>query len=90
MKNKIYTLVLFTTLNIYGIYAQVETKITDVTLNSQTVINNCGLIDLGTNSNNNLSFYFKLTKPSNQAIGISDLKILLKYDSFSYGSEKEM
>ena len=72
----------------YGIFAQVTTKINDVTLNSQTVINNCGLIDFGTNSNNTLSFYFKFTKPSAQAIGNSNLKILLKYDSSSYGSEK--
>lgn len=88
MKIKISSLLLLTVLNIYGIFAQVTTKITDVTLNSQTVINNCGIIDFGTNSNNNLNFNFKLTKPSAQAIGNSTLKILLKYDSSYDGSEK--
>jgi hypothetical protein len=88
MKNKIYSLFLFTLLNICGIHAQVETKITDVTLNGQTVIKDCGSIDFGTNTNNTLSFYFKLKKPTAQAIGTSNLKILLKYDSSSYGSER--
>lgn len=88
MKNKIYSLVLFTLLSICGIQAQVETKITDVTLNGQTVIKDCGVIDFGTNTNNTLSFYFKLKKPTAQAIGTSNLKIFLKYDSSSYGSER--
>ena len=88
MKNKLYFLVLLSFLNIYSNFAQVTTSITDVTLNSQTVISNCGLIDLQTNSNNSLIINFKLVKPSAQAIGDSQLKILLKYDSSSYGTEK--
>lgn len=88
MKNKFTFLVLFTLLNIYGIFAQVVTQITDVTLNSQTIINNCGTIDFGTKSSNNLNFNFKLTKPAAQAIGMSTLRILLKNNSSSVGSER--
>lgn len=68
-------------------FAQVNTTIESVYANS-TTYNNCSLIDFGTTSNNSLTFYYKLTKPTSQAIGNSTLRILLKYNSSSYGSER--
>jgi hypothetical protein len=68
--------------------AQVSTSITDVLVNSQTTVNNCGLIDFGSISNNRLTVNFKLTKPSTQAIGNCTLRIFLKYSSYTSGSEK--
>jgi hypothetical protein len=67
--------------------AQVTTSIDNVFANGITY-NNCNLIDFGTNSNNSLTFYFKLTKPTAQAIGNSTLRILLKYNGSSSGSER--
>lgn len=66
-------------------FAQVNTTIESVFVNS-TTYNNCSLIDFGTTSNNSLTFYYKLTKPSGQAIGNSTLRIVLKYNSSSFGS----
>ncbi|AWG20552.1 hypothetical protein FFWV33_02895 [Flavobacterium faecale] len=86
MKN-IKIRILLTILCINNSFAQVTTSITDVYVNSVTY-NNCSLIDFGTTSNNNTTIYYKLTKPSNQAIGIGTLKILLKNDSSSYGNTK--
>jgi hypothetical protein len=69
-------------------FSQVTTQIMDVTINSQSTVNNCGLIDLGTITNNSLSVYFKLTKPSSQAIGTCTVRAYLKYSSASYGAER--
>lgn len=87
MKNniKLILLTLFLGCKSFG---QVTTSITSVYVNSQTTYASCSLIDFGSVSNNSLTFYFKLTKPSSQALGDSNLKILLKNNSFSYGSER--
>lgn len=70
-----------------NVFAQVNTTIESVYVNG-TSYNSCSLIDFGTTSSNSLTFYYKLTKPSTQVIGNSALKILLKYNSLSSGSEK--
>lgn len=88
MKNKISFLILIALLFASKSFSQVTTSIVDVTVNSQTIVNNCNLIDFGSTTNNSLNFYFKLTKPSSQAIGTCNLKILLKYSSSTGGSER--
>lgn len=68
--------------------AQITTKIEQVFVNSSTTVTSCNTIDFGANSNNNLVFYFKLSKNGNYAVQDGILKIKLKYDSFSYGVER--
>jgi len=51
-------------------------------------VSNCSSIDLEDNSSVSLTIYFKLTKPSNQALGTTNVKALLKYSSSSNGNEK--
>lgn len=68
-----------------SIYGQITPEIIDVLVNNQTTVNNCGLIDFEDNNNNTLTIYFKLTKPSNQAVGTTNVDALLKYSSSSNG-----
>lgn len=88
MKRNIKLFLFFTLLCICKSFAQVSTTITDVFVNNQTTINNCGVIGFGSVSNNSLAVHFKLTKPSAQAIGNCNLKILLKYSNGTAGSQK--
>lgn len=86
MKLKIHLitfLVAFLTLNIN---AQITTTIDEVYVNGQTSVTNCNTIDFGTTENNTLTFYFTLTKTSSVEDGY--LKIMLKYNSSSNGSER--
>lgn len=87
MSTKITTLIIFTLFMVCKSFSQVTT-IESVLVNSQTTVNNCGIIDVGTIQNNVLTISFKLTKPSGQAIGNSILKILFKPNNFDYGNEK--
>jgi hypothetical protein len=88
MNNKIKTVLIFTLFFVSKTFAQVTTSITDVLVNNQTTVNNCGLIDFGSISNNSLNVNFKLVKPSTQALGNCTIRILLKYRSIVSGSEK--
>lgn len=88
MKNKISFLILFAVLITCKSFSQVTTSIVDVLVNNQTTVNNCNLINFGSTTNNSLNFAFKLTKPSAQAIGVCNVKILLKYSSSTGGSER--
>lgn len=81
MNKKLNILILLFVLCIYKTYGQINTQIIDVTINSQDVVNNCGTIDIQNNSSVNLSIYFKLTKPSNQAVGDATVEARLKYSS---------
>ncbi|MFG6685085.1 T9SS type A sorting domain-containing protein [Mariniflexile sp. HNIBRBA6329] len=85
---KIKFILVFTLIFMCKSYSQVVTTITNILVNNQTTVSNCNLIDFGTNSNNSLTIYFKLTKPSNQAVGNCDLDILLKYNTGSYGNSR--
>ncbi len=42
------------------------TTINSVYVNNQTTVTNCNLIDIGTTTSNNLTFYFTLSKPTAQ------------------------
>ncbi|MBQ0768006.1 hypothetical protein [Bizionia paragorgiae] len=88
MKSKIQLLIILITFCTTSTYAQITTEIIDVLVNNQTTVNNCSLIDIEDNSNVSLTIYFKLTKPSNQALGTTNVKALLKYSNSSYGNEK--
>lgn len=68
--------------------AQITTKIEQVFVNNQTTVTSCNTIDFGVNANNNLVFYFKLSKSANYVVQDGNLKIKLKYDSSSNGVER--
>jgi hypothetical protein len=70
------------------IYCQVSTSITDVLVNNQTTVTNCNTIDFGSISNNNLSFFYKLQKNSAGYCSDGNLKIILKYSSSTFGSQR--
>ncbi|TXD80648.1 hypothetical protein ESY86_20340 [Subsaximicrobium wynnwilliamsii] len=88
MKSKIQLLIILITFCTYNTYGQITTEIIDVLVNNQTTVSNCSLIDLEDNSNISLTIYFKLTKPSNQALGTTNVKALLKYSNSSSGDDK--
>ena len=66
-------------------YGQVDTKIDQISVNNQQYVNNCSTIDFGTTTNNSLTIYFTLTKPTNQAVGEGKLRFMLKYSNSSIG-----
>ena len=66
-------------------YGQVDTKIDEISVNNQQYVNNCNTIDFGTTTNNSLTIYFTLTKPTNQAVGEGKLRFMLKYSNSSIG-----
>ncbi len=53
------------------------TTISSVYVNNQTTVTNCNLIDIGTTTSNNLTFYFTLSKPTAQANMAGTVKIYL-------------
>lgn len=69
-------------------FSQITNTIEYVSVNNQTNASNCGTIDFGTTSNNNLVFYFNLEKPQSQAMGDGYLKVMLKNSPSSNGVEK--
>ena len=88
MKSKIHILTTFISLTIFSVYGQINTEIIDVLVNNQDYVSNCNSIDLEDNNSISLTIYFKLTKPSNQAVGTATVEALLKYSSSSSGSFK--
>tara|TARA_R110002051_G_C8739639_1_gene498879 strand:- start:1015 stop:1704 length:690 start_codon:yes stop_codon:yes gene_type:complete len=68
--------------------AQVTTKIISVNVNNSTSYSNCDLIDLGTTNNNSFTFNYELKKLAGQAIGLSTLRIMFKYDNSTTASER--
>ncbi len=68
MKSKIYLLTIIITFCAYSTYGQITTEIVNVLVNNQTTVSNCSAIDLEDNNSVSLTIYFKLTKPSNQAL----------------------
>lgn len=87
MKSQKHLLIVLITFFSYNIYGQITTEIIDVTVNQSTV-SNCGLIDIENNDTVSLEIYFKLSKPSNQVVGTTNVEALLKYSSSSYGTNK--
>ena len=85
---RIYILIILGILFHLNTYSQVNAEIVDILVNNQTTINNCNLIDMEDNNNISLTIYFKLTKPSAQALGTTNVKALLKFSSSSDGDEK--
>ncbi len=81
MKKIIFTILLYCTIT--SMNSQITTTIIDVLVNSQTTINNCNVLDFGTNQNNNLIIYFKLQRPQSLPNGGGTLRIYLKYNSNS-------
>jgi hypothetical protein len=69
-------------------YSQVSTSISNVLVNSQTTVINCNTIDFGSTSNNTLSFFYKLQKNSASYCSDGNLKIILKYSSSTFGSQR--
>lgn len=62
MKKSILFILLY--LTFINIQAQITTSINNVYFNSQTTVSNCNTLDFGTVQNNNLVFYYKLSRPS--------------------------
>ncbi len=87
MKKSIKILFVIISLTSYCSYSQVVTAISQVFVNSQTTLSNCSLIDFGTSSNNNITVYYKLTKPLSQAVS-GNITLQLKYSSSSNGTQK--
>lgn len=81
MKKIIFTILLYCTIT--SMNSQITTTIIDVLVNSQTTINNCNVLDFGTNQNNNLVIYFKLQRPQSLPNGAGTLRIYFKYNSNS-------
>ena len=50
-------------------------------MNSQTTVSNCNTLDFGTVQNNNLVFYYKLSRPSSLPSGTGTLRIMFKLNS---------
>lgn len=67
----------------YSANAQITPSINEVFVNSSTTITSCNTIDFGSTSTNNLTFYFKLTRPASLPSGSGTLRIMLKYSSLS-------
>ena len=82
---KIFILAIFAMHASYS-YAQITTKIDEVYVNSQTSVSNCSTISFGTTNNNSLTFYFTITKT--ESFGDGYLKVKLKHDANSTGSER--
>lgn len=81
MTNRITLTLLIGLFCIFQSIAQITTTIVDVLVNNQTTIDNCGLIDFGSTTSNNLTVNFKLTKPASQAVGTVTVTVYLKYSS---------
>ncbi len=88
MKFKTQLLILITAFCTYNIFGQINTEIIDITVDNQTIVSNCNSIDLEDNNTVSLDIYFKLTKPSAQAVSTVNVKALLKYSSNSTGDEQ--
>ena len=87
MKTKLLLLSILVAFCTYSsTYGQITTTIDQVFVNGQTMVSDCGTIDLKTNENNALTFYFTLTKTS--IVGDGWLKIKLKNNSSSNGSQR--
>lgn len=84
----IYKILLSVILSINFSYSQVTTSIDDVLVNSQTTVTSCNTIDIGTTSNNSLNFFYKLQKSSASYCSNGNLKIMLKYSSSTYASQR--
>jgi hypothetical protein len=81
MKIRLNTIIILFAICISNAFGQIQTEIVDVTINNQVVVDNCETIDMEDNSSVNMSIYFKLTKPSNQAVGNATVEARLKYSS---------
>lgn len=81
MKNKITLTAFIALFSFIQSIGQISTSIVDVLVNNQTTINDCSLIDFGSTTNNSLTVYFKLTKPSNQSVETTTVIVYLKYSS---------
>ncbi|WP_445736274.1 hypothetical protein [Mariniflexile sp.] len=66
-----------------NINAQITTSINNVYLNNQTTVLNCNTLDFGTVQNNNLVFYFKLSRPQSLPSGTGKLRVMFKLNSTS-------
>ena len=78
MKNISITLILSVFFGLCKSYGEISTTITKVLVNNQTYVENCGNIDFGTNTNNSLIIYFKLTKQKTEVVGIVEINIFIK------------
>lgn len=81
MKKIYFTIIIY--LISLSINAQITTSINQIFLNSQTTIMSCSTLDFGTTQNNNLVFYYKLTRPQSLPNGTGTLRIMLKLNSSS-------
>ncbi|MEX0595477.1 MAG: hypothetical protein WD512_03175, partial [Candidatus Paceibacterota bacterium] len=59
-------------------------------MNSQTSITGCSLVDFGTNQNNSLVFYYRLSRPTNLPSGTGTLRVMLRsnpaFSAYSVGT----
>ena len=84
----LYKILLFTILFYNFSYSQVSTSIIDVFVNSQATVASCNTIDFSGNTNNSLDFFYRLQKSSAGYCPDGNLKIMLKYSSSTYGSQR--
>ncbi len=86
MTHKIKILLLLISLMASKTFAQITTTINNISVNNQSNIINCNLIDIGTTSSNNLVINFRITKPTAQANMAGIVKIYLNNPVGTSGS----